>query len=78
MTKAQPQGGMLDEDSDAYWKHNELQVLRMMFEGAAYHLRAREDPEVFEQIKIDAQRLKALELRYAITNGQATSPRWEI
>lgn len=67
MTEAQTQGEMLDDDSDEYWRHNELHALTMMFESAAYHLRAREDPEVLEQMKIDAQRLKALELRYAVT-----------
>lgn len=75
MTEAQPQGGMPDDDSEEFWDYNEIQGLRMMFEGAAYQLRARENPEVHEQMKIDAQRLKALEHRYAVTNAQTTSPR---
>jgi hypothetical protein len=52
------------DDSPDFWEHNEYQALKMMFEGAAYHLRAREDPEVHARLKEDAQRLRELENKF--------------
>lgn len=52
------------DDTPEYWEHNEYQALKMMFEGAAYYLRAREDQETYGRYKADLERLRMLETKF--------------
>ena len=68
-----------DDDSAAFWLHNEWMALTMMFEGAGYYEAALADPEVWAAYRADRHRLQELRACFPIArherpNGGVNAP----